>query len=124
MHTARPRSTTEEGNYDLVGSNAPVFFIRDPSKFSDFIHSQKRMGADGLRSNNAQWDFWSLQPAAYHVDSSDWTLTWRRQVLLDSDRGPNWPPSARPQSPNSSSPASAPSARDLGLWSDLKRFKI
>src|ERR1700681_1110298 len=38
---------TEEGNYDLVGNNTPVFFIRDPSKFSDFIHSQKRMGADG-----------------------------------------------------------------------------
>ena len=67
---------TEEGNYDLVGNNTPVFFIRDPSKFSDFIHSQKRMGADGLRSNNAQWDFWSLQPAAYH-----------QVAILMSDRG-------------------------------------
>src|SRR2546421_3403521 len=45
---------TEEGNYDLVGNNTPIFFTRDPSKFSDFIHSQKRMGADDLRSNNAQ----------------------------------------------------------------------
>ena len=48
---------TEEGNYDLVGNNTPVFFIRDPQKFSDFIHSQKRMPDTGLRSNNAQWDF-------------------------------------------------------------------
>jgi catalase len=57
---------TEEGNYDLVGNNTPIFFIRDPSKFSDFIHSQKRMGDTGLRSNNAQWDFWSLSPESYH----------------------------------------------------------
>jgi catalase len=67
---------TEEGNYDLVGNNTPVFFIRDTSKFSDFIHSQKRMGADGLRSNNAQWDFWSLQPESYH-----------QVAILMSDRG-------------------------------------
>ena len=38
---------TEEGNYDLVGNNTPVFFIRDPSKFSDFIHSQKRLPDTG-----------------------------------------------------------------------------
>ena len=38
---------TEEGNYDLVGNNTPIFFVRDPSKFQDFIHSQKRMNADG-----------------------------------------------------------------------------
>ena len=67
---------TEEGNYDLVGNNTPVFFIRDPSKFSDFIHSQKRMGDSGLRSNNAQWDFWSLSPESYHQVS-----------FLMSDRG-------------------------------------
>ena len=67
---------TEEGNYDLVGNNTPIFFIRDPSKFSDFIHSQKRMGDTGLRSNNAQWDFWSLSPEAYHQVS-----------FLFSDRG-------------------------------------
>ena len=41
---------TDEGNYDLVGNNTPVFFIRDASKFSDFIHSQKRMPDTGLRS--------------------------------------------------------------------------
>jgi catalase len=67
---------TEAGNYDLVGNNTPVFFIRDTSKFSDFIHSQKRMGADGLRSNNAQWDFWSLRPESYH-----------QVIILMSDRG-------------------------------------
>jgi catalase len=67
---------TEEGNYDLVGNNTPIFFIRDPSKFSDFIHSQKRMGDTGLRSNNAQWDFWSLSPESYH-----------QVTFLMSDRG-------------------------------------
>ena len=67
---------TEEGNYDLVGNNTPIFFVRDPSKFADFIHSQKRMGDTGLRSNNAQWDFWSLSPESYHQVS-----------FLFSDRG-------------------------------------
>ena len=67
---------TEDGIYDLVGNNTPVFFIRDTIKFSDFIHSQKRMGADGLRSNNAQWDFWSLRPESYH-----------QVIILMSDRG-------------------------------------
>jgi len=43
---------TEEGNYDMVGNNAPVFFVRDPMKFPDFIHSQERMPDSGLRSNN------------------------------------------------------------------------
>src|SRR5258707_7911821 len=67
---------TEEGNYDLVGNNTPVFFIRDPSKFSDFIHSQKRMPETGRRSNNAQWDFWTLQPGSAH-----------QVTILMSDRG-------------------------------------
>ncbi len=57
---------TEEGNYDLVGNNTPIFFIRDPSKFSDFIHSQKRMPDTHLRDNTMQWDFWSLRPEAMH----------------------------------------------------------
>lgn len=57
---------TEEGNYDLVGNNTPIFFVRDPSKFQDFIHSQKRMPGDDMRSNNAQWDFWSLSPESIH----------------------------------------------------------
>lgn len=57
---------TEEGNYDLVGNNTPIFFVRDPSKFSDFIHSQKRLPAADMRSHNAMWDFWSLSPEAMH----------------------------------------------------------
>ena len=57
---------TEEGNYDLVGNNTPIFFIRDPSKFSDFIHSQKRLPDTHLRDSTMQWDFWSLRPEAMH----------------------------------------------------------
>jgi catalase len=67
---------TEEGNYDLVGNNTPVFFIRDASKFSDFIHSQKRMPDTGLRSNDMQWDFWTLVPDSAH-----------QVTILFSDRG-------------------------------------
>ncbi|MBA3826359.1 MAG: catalase [Ktedonobacterales bacterium] len=67
---------TETGNYDLVGNNTPIFFVRDPSKFQDFIRSQKRMGDTGMRSNNAQWDFWSLSPEAIH-----------QVTVLMSDRG-------------------------------------
>jgi catalase len=57
---------TGEGNWDLVGNNTPVFFIRDPLKFSDFIHSQKRHPRTGLRDNTMQWDFWSLSPESLH----------------------------------------------------------
>lgn len=57
---------TEEGNYDLVGNNTPVFFIRDTMKFPHFIRSQKRRGGSGLRDNNMQWDFWSLNPESAH----------------------------------------------------------
>jgi catalase len=57
---------TEEGNYDMVGNNTPVFFIQDASKFLDFIHSQKRQPDTGLRDNNMQWDFWTLVPASAH----------------------------------------------------------
>ncbi len=57
---------TEDGNYDLVGNNTPVFFIRDPQKFQDFIHSQKRRADNGLRDNNMQWDFWTLSPESAH----------------------------------------------------------
>jgi catalase len=67
---------TEEGNYDLVGNNTPVFFVRDTSKFEDFIHSQKRMGDTGMRSNDAQWDFWTLSPESTH-----------QVTILFSDRG-------------------------------------
>jgi catalase len=57
---------TEEGNYDMVGNNTPVFFVRDPMKFPDFIHSQERMPDTGLRNNNMQWDFWTLSPESAH----------------------------------------------------------
>lgn len=57
---------TTEGNWDLVGNNTPVFFIRDTMKFPHFIRSQKRMGASGLRDNNMQWDFWTLNPESAH----------------------------------------------------------
>jgi catalase len=67
---------TDDGNYDLVGNNTPVFFIRDASQFSDFIHSQKRMPDTGLRSNDKQWDFWTLTPASAH-----------QVAILFSDRG-------------------------------------
>lgn len=67
---------TEEGNWDLVGNNTPVFFIKDPSKFPDFIHSQKRHPVTGLRDNTMQWDFWSLSPESLHQ------VTW-----LFGDRG-------------------------------------
>ena len=53
---------TEEGNWDMVGNNTPVFFIRDPYKFPDFIHTQKRHPKTNLRSTTAMWDFWSLSP--------------------------------------------------------------
>ena len=57
---------TTEGNYDLVGNNTPVFFIRDGIKFPDFIHSQKRLPGSGLRNADMQWDFWTLSPESAH----------------------------------------------------------
>jgi catalase len=67
---------TGQGNYDLVGNNTPVFFIRDPQKFSDFIHSQKRRADTHLHDNNMQWDFWTLSPESAH-----------QVIILMSDRG-------------------------------------
>ena len=67
---------TQEGNYDLVGNNTPVFFIRDPQKFQDYIHSQKRRADNHLRDNNMQWDFWTLSPESAH-----------QVAILMSDRG-------------------------------------
>tara|TARA_R110002049_G_scaffold286932_1_gene468847 strand:- start:1097 stop:2524 length:1428 start_codon:yes stop_codon:yes gene_type:complete len=67
---------TSEGNWDLVGNNTPVFFVRDPLKFPDFIHTQKRHPRTNLRSPNAMWDFWSLSPEALH-----------QVTILMSDRG-------------------------------------
>ena len=57
---------TTEGNYDMVGNNTPVFFIRDPIHFQNFIRSQKRRQDNNLRSNDMQWDFWSLLPETAH----------------------------------------------------------
>lgn len=67
---------TKEGNWDLVGNNTPVFFIRDPYKFPDFIHTQKRHPKTNLRSATAMWDFWSLSPESLH-----------QVTILFSDRG-------------------------------------
>jgi len=67
---------TTEGNYDLVGNNTPVFFIRDGIKFPDFIHSQKRLPGSHLRDADMQWDFWTLSPESAHQ------VTW-----LMGDRG-------------------------------------
>jgi catalase len=67
---------TEEGNWDLVGNNTPVFFIRDPLKFSDFIHTQKRDPQTNLKSPTMMWDFWSLSPESLH-----------QVTILFSDRG-------------------------------------
>lgn len=57
---------TKEGNYDLVGNNTPVFFIRDGIKFPDFIRSQKRLPDTHLRDADMQWDFWTLSPESAH----------------------------------------------------------
>ncbi|MEL4506401.1 catalase [Luteococcus sp. H138] len=57
---------TDQGNYDLVGNNTPIFFVRDPQKFAHFIASQKRLPGNGLRDNQMQWDFWSLNPETAH----------------------------------------------------------
>lgn len=57
---------TEEGNWDLVGNNTPVFFIRDAIKFPDFIHTQKRDPQTNTKNDVMQWDFWSQVPEALH----------------------------------------------------------
>ena len=57
---------TTEGNYDMVGNNTPVFFLRDPMKFQHFIRSQKRRADNGLRDHDMQWDFWTLSPESAH----------------------------------------------------------
>lgn len=67
---------TEEGNWDIVGNNTPVFFIRDPLKFPDFIHTQKRQPQSNLKSAQMMWDFWSHSPEALH-----------QVTILFSDRG-------------------------------------
>lgn len=67
---------TEDGNWDLVGNNTPVFFVKDPKKFSDFIHTQKRDPKTNLKNPTMMWDFWSLNPESLH-----------QVMILMSDRG-------------------------------------
>ncbi|MBM3605906.1 MAG: catalase, partial [Alphaproteobacteria bacterium] len=67
---------TDEGNWDVVGNNTPVFFVRDPLKFPDFIHTQKRHPRTNLRSATAMWDFWGQHPESLH-----------QVTILMSDRG-------------------------------------
>jgi catalase len=67
---------TEQGNWDLVGNNTPVFFVRDPYKFQMFIHTQKRHPQTNVRNMDMQWDFWSLCPESLH-----------QVTILFSDRG-------------------------------------
>ncbi|MDO5615496.1 MAG: catalase [Cruoricaptor ignavus] len=67
---------TEDGNWDLVGNNTPVFFIKDAKKFPDFIHTQKRHPKTNLKSHTAMWDYWSLNPESLH-----------QVLILMSDRG-------------------------------------
>src|SRR6185369_13993673 len=57
---------TPEGNYDMVGNNTPVFFVKDPMKFQHFIRSQKRRADNNLRDHDMQWDFWTLSPESAH----------------------------------------------------------
>lgn len=57
---------TDEGNWDLVGNNTPVFFLRDPLKFPDLNHAVKRDPRTGMRSATNNWDFWTLLPEALH----------------------------------------------------------
>jgi len=70
------RFYTEEGNWDLVGNNTPVFFLKDPIKFPDFIHTQKRQPDSNLKSANMMFDFWSQAPESLH-----------QVTILFSDRG-------------------------------------
>lgn len=67
---------TEEGNWDLVGNNTPVFFMRDPMKFPDLNHAVKRDPRTNMRSADNNWDFWTLLPEALH-----------QVTILMSDRG-------------------------------------
>ena len=67
---------TQQGNWDLVGNNTPVFFVADPYKFPDFAHTQKRDPRTNMRSTTAMWDFWSLTPESMH-----------QITILFSDRG-------------------------------------
>ena len=70
------RFYTEDGNWDLTGNNTPMFFIKDPIKFPDFVHTQKRDPQTNLKSPTMMWDFWSRAPESLH-----------QVTMLFSDRG-------------------------------------
>ncbi len=70
---------TEDGNWDLVGNNTPVFFIKDPKKFGDFIHTQKKDPRTNCKNPTSIWDYWSLNPESLH-----------QVMILMSDRGTPW----------------------------------
>jgi catalase len=82
---------TEEGNWDLVGNNTPVFFLRDPLKFPDLNHAVKRDPRTNLRSAKNNWDFWTSLPEALH-----------QVTIVMSDRGipASLPPHARLRQPH------------------------
>jgi catalase len=67
---------TEEGNWDMVGNNTPVFFVRDALKFPDLIHSQKRNPQTHMKDPNAFWDFLSLVPESLHQVRHSFNLSW------------------------------------------------
>lgn len=67
---------TEDGNWDLVGNNTPVFYIKDPKKLPAFIHSQKKLPKSNLKSATMMWDFWSFNPESLH-----------QILMIMSDRG-------------------------------------
>lgn len=73
---------TEEGNWDLTGNNTPVFFIRDPLKFPDFIHTQKRLPDSNLKSAEMMWDFWSKTPEVCTKLPSCLAIAARRTVIV------------------------------------------
>jgi catalase len=70
---------TEEGNWDVVGNNTPVFFFRDPLRFPDLNHAIKRDPRTGMRSADNNWDFWTLLPEALH-----------QVTIVMSERGIPW----------------------------------
>ncbi len=94
---------TEQGNWDLVGNNTPIFFIRDPLKFGDFIHTQKRDPRTNLKSPTMMWDFWSLSPESLH-----------QVTILFSDRGT--PMSYRHMNGYGSHTYSFLNAKDERVW--------
>ena len=94
---------TEQGNWDVVGNNTPIFFVHDPLKFSDFIHTQKRNPRTNLKDPVAMWDFWSLSPESLH-----------QVTILFSDRGT--PASYRHMNGYGSHTYSFLNARDERHW--------